>query len=646
MANTKKLIQAAAGAVGGAGLNVEEVFSTYLYDGTGATQSITNDIDLSGEGGMTWLKVRSLNGYDHSVYDTERGATKRIVPNSTGEEFTRSGGLTSFNGDGFTLGNAGDENQSNANIVSWTFRKAPKFFDVVTYTGDGTSATSRNIPHNLGCAPGLIVLKRLDSATNWEINALNSSGSYERLRLNLTSGSSGTQTGHTDTTFHTITSSMNTSGGTYVAYLFAHNDGDGEFGPDGDQDIIKCGSYTGNGSSTNGPEIDLGFEPEWVVIKRTDASGGWHIGDSMRGIANGSADPYLTVNQSDEGQSFDWLSLSATGFSITTGSQNINLNGGSYIYIAIRRGPMAVPESATDVFAIDTYGGGPPAWTSGFPVDMAIWKDVTASAATSPYLSGRLMSGQFLQTATTSIENTLASHIFDFQDGWNEDTGSNSSAYSWMWRRAPNFFDVVSYTGDGVAGSTVSHNLGVVPEMMWVKGRDIQGSWPVYHKDIDVSYLLWLDLSSALAGPYSPGAWNGIAPTSTEFTVSSSGWGTNNSGQSYIAFLFCSLDGISKVGSYTGNNSSQNIDCGFSSGARFVLIKRVDANAQEWVLFDSQRGIVAGNDPILELSHTGPQYTGGDDIDPYSAGFTINNDETNGYALNQSGVEYIFYAIA
>ena len=240
----------------------------------------------------------------------------------------------------------------------------------------------------------------------------------------------------------------------------------------------------------------------------------------------------------------------------------------------------------------------------------------------------------------------MASHIFDFQDGWNEDTGSNSSAYSWMWRRAPNFFDVVSYIGDGVAGRTVSHNLGVAPEMMWVKGRDISGSWPVYHKDIDVSYLLWLDLSSAIAGPYSPGAWNNTAPTSTEFTVSSSGWGTNNSGYSYIAFLFYSLDGISKVGSYTGNNSSQNIDCGFSSGARFVLIKRVDATAQEWVLFDSQRGIVAGNDPILELSHTGPQSTLGDDIDPYSAGFTINNDQTNGYALNQSGIKYIFYAIA
>ena len=136
MATKKKLLQAAAGqAGGGAGLNVEEVFSTYLYDGTGATQSITNNIDLSGEGGMTWLKARSLTAYDNSVYDTERGATKRIVTNSTNEEFTRTGGLTSFNSDGFTLGNAGDENESGATIVSWTFRKAPKFFDVVTYTG-------------------------------------------------------------------------------------------------------------------------------------------------------------------------------------------------------------------------------------------------------------------------------------------------------------------------------------------------------------------------------------------------------------------------------------------------------------------------------------------------------------------------------
>ena len=69
----------------------------------------------------------------------------------------------------------------------------------------------------------------------------------------------------------------------FVAYLFAHNDGDGEFGPDGDADIIKCGSYTGNGSA-NGPEIDLGFEPQWVLIKAQQSTGNWFMFDTMRGM--------------------------------------------------------------------------------------------------------------------------------------------------------------------------------------------------------------------------------------------------------------------------------------------------------------------------------------------------------------------------
>jgi hypothetical protein len=98
---------------------------------------------------------------------------------------------------------------------------------------------------------------------------------------------------------------------------------------------------------------------------------------------------------------------------------------------------------------------------------------------------------------------------------------------------------------------------------------------------------------------------------------------------------------VSKVGSYTGTGAAQNIDCGFSSGARFILIKRTDS-ADGWFVHDTERGIVTGNDPYLQLNTTDAEAGGNDIVDPYSAGFTVNNFS----GWNASGGSYIFYAVS
>jgi hypothetical protein len=115
------------------------------------------------------------------------------------------------------------------------------------------------------------------------------------------------------------------------------------------------------------------------------------------------------------------------------------------------------------------------------------------------------------------------------------------------------------------------------------------------------------------------------------------------SGQTYIAYLFATVAGVSKVGSYTGSSSAVNVDCGFTSGARFILIKRTSASGDGWFTFDSVRGIVAGNDPFLYLNDTQSEFTSYDAIDPYDAGFTVT---TALAGLNTNGSTYIFYAIA
>ena len=615
-------------------LNVEDVFSTYLYTGTANTapNTITNGIDLSAEGGLTWFKSRNYSS-DHVLYDTERGVSTKLVTNSTAAQVYASGqGVTSFNSDGFTLTTGDGDYNASVPYASWTFRKAPKFFDVVTYTGDGTSY--REIAHNLGSVPGSVWIKRTDATSDWVVYHRTLAQTWYYLKLNSTSAvftSGGAGSGnHTATDIEVGYNFVNTTGGTYVAYLFAHNDGDGDFGPTGDQDIIKCGSFT-----SPSVEVDLGFEPQWILVKRTNTTSSWYLVDTMRGIVTGGDDQYLEIQTSGIENPYDIIDIRSNGFYVGTG-----LGSGDWVYIAIRRGPMAVPESATEVFAMDTFGNAgsaAPSFTSNFPVDMAIWR--TKNSTNNTNNAARLISGKYLRTNLTNAEAALTQATFDFMDGYyNIATSTDVNTFAWMWKRAPNFFDVVAYTGNGVAGRTVSHNLGVAPEMMWVKNRSQTQTWAVYHKDLDTTapedYYLQLQTTNARINT---SAVFGAQPTDTVFTVDVAS-SVNQSGQNIIAYLFASLDGVSKVGSFSHTNGTDtNVDCGFSSGARFVLLKRYD-DASNWHVFDSERGIVSGNDPLLYLNLTNAESTSSDLIDPYSAGFTFSSVVSTG--------DWIYYAIA
>ena len=653
MSNTKKLIQAAAGAAGGEALNVEDVFSTYLLDNSG---TITNGIDLAGEGGLLWTKWRSggaLSFYqNHFLYDTERGygSTDYLHSNNTDAAgATGAIGSGSFNSDGFTTGGnifSGNE------WASWTFRKAPKFFDVVTWTGDGTGA--RTISHNLGATVGALFMKATNASMQW-FSYHNGLTNGQFLELNATTAAVSSvnawnNTTPTSTQF-SVGSYGNVSGRTYVAYLFAHNNGDGEFGSTADQDIIKCGSYSGDGTTDGSNEINTGFEPQWLLIKNTTSADNWVIMDNMRGLVNGGgavgADAQLYPNTSGSEGGFDFAHPTATGFALTSSSGNVNQSSQTYIYIAIRRGPMAVPESATDVFDV-AFGSNTaePWFKSGFVTDMGFLKNRSSTGNWA--ITSRLTQGTDLNI-TSSAESPNSSAMFDYQNGYYANFGTSTSFLAWMWKRAPNFFDVVAYTGDGVAGRTVSHNLGVAPEMIWVKRRNDADNWIVYHSgfNLDGDNAPETDYGVLDNGNHFDGTlWNDTAPTATEFTVGFQGAVNDTFNNSYIAYLFASLDNVSKLGTYTGNGTSQTIDCGFSSGARFVLIKRSDSGGygSDWYVWDTERGIVAGNDPHLSLNTTAAEVTTDDSIDPVSSGFAVN--QVSATNINVSSATYIFYAIA
>jgi hypothetical protein len=97
------------------------------------------------------------------------------------------------------------------------------------------------------------------------------------------------------------------------------------------------------------------------------------------------------------------------------------------------------------------------------------------------------------------------------------------------------------------------------------------------------------------------------------------------------------------VGSYTGTGTTKQVDCGFAAGARFVLVKATSTTG-DWIVVDTARGLVSGNDPTLLLNSTAAEVTTNDWFDPYSAGFELSS--AGGNLANTNGVSYIYLAIA
>jgi hypothetical protein len=185
----------------------------------------------------------------------------------------------------------------------------------------------------------------------------------------------------------------------------------------------------------------------------------------------------------------------------------------------------------------------------------------------------------------------------------------------------------------------VAHNLAAVPELMIVKSRSSALGWFVYAAPIGNTRYLVLNATDASA---TLGFWNNTTPTASVFSVGAFS-GVNNGGATYVAYLFASAPGVSKVFSYTGNGSSQTINCGFTGGARFVMIKRTDSTGN-WMVADSARGLVSGNDPTLYLNSTAAEVTGVDWVDPDSSGFIVNQEATMN--ANVNGATYIGLAIS
>jgi hypothetical protein len=404
--------------------------------------------------------------------------------------------------------------------------------------------------------------------------------------------------------------------------------------------------------------VTLGYEPQWILFKPTDNNTqDWRIVDSMRGFTvDGQDDARLNPNLSDAEGFNSIVFPTATGFGV-----NGLVDTTNWIYIAIRRGPMKVPTSGTSVFNALLNTGTDTAKKvtgTGFPVDLAFTK-LRGANGIDIGVFDRLRGLRKVFSSATTAEGSSGDAItgFDTMDGMAigvdgsfalTNRAPNTYVYE-CFRRAPSFFDEVCYTGTGVASRQITHNLAVVPELIICKPRSASssGRWRVGTLFGTTNYsLLYLNETGGQIDEAYTAAYNyGAKPTANNFTTGteSAFYALNESGVTYVAYLFATCASVSKVFSYTGNGSSQTINCGFTGGARFVLIKRTDSTG-DWYVWDTARGIVSGNDPHLSLNTTAAEVTTDDTIDTDSTGFVVNQVAATN--VNVSSATYIGLAIA
>ena len=677
---------AAAGNAGGGAVYVDDVFSTHshLGDGTDAHR-IVNGIDLSSRGGAVWFFNRDDNNANKTFITTDLGGVN-FLKTETQNALQSSGstsGIQALHDDGFTVGEYGIENVNNEVTLSWTFAKQEKFFDVVTYTGTGNA---RTIAHNLNSVPGMIWVKKTSgSSSDWIVYHSGSiqepsdhtttiDAKHEYLQLNSIAASA-TSTGAFNSTTPTSTvfsvgvnASVNNNNEQYVAYLFAHNNNDGIFGEDEDQDIIKCGNFKDDGGDK---AYSIGFEPQWLLIKSQTANGQWQIIDTQRGwagkldaIGNNAIATKVAQNPLlAELNTNDKFYLTSDGFGVVGSGSNVN-----FVFVAIRRSNKPASEfTSSQLFSMAAGSSSHNGFRNGIITDFAFAGQ--RSGTDKWYLSARPLRFGYLNTANTAVRQS-SNFGFDQKDttGFFEVTGSFNNYFGWGWRRTTGFCDQIIYEGNGSGNRAIYHSLGAIPEMIWIKCLDSAApggstaNWVVGVKALsDVAAAagttqdIFLYLNSQIATP-TAGSQNffgsytfregnytlDYATNSSESLVLGNGDAVNRNGFHYMAMLFASVPGISKIGTYTGSSSAQTIDCGFSNGAKFVLTKSHN-DGGEWNIWDTTRGIVAGDDKRLMLNRTDAEGEV-DYIDPHSSGFSLpNNSATNS---NAQGQKYIFYAIA
>ena len=319
-------------------------FDINLRTGNGSTTTVTG-IPFAPD--LVWVTARN-NVMSHNLFDRVRGAQNALYSNLTDAE-TSTTNLTAFTGDGYTVGNslvlntytfvdwlwkANGTGVSNTagTITSTVSANTTSGFSIVKWTGDTTNAT---LGHGLGVAPKMIIRKFAGAVSDWPVYHVGLTSAAYAVYLNTTSAQGVTANAWNNTA---PTSTVFSVGGvwntavTHVAYCFAEVPG-----------YSKFGSYTGNGSLTEGAFVYCNFRPRWVLIKTSTLAGGagWFLWDTARDTYN-KATLDICVNQSSaEDVISSNIDILSNGFKIrdSAGAGSTNGSGETYIYAAFAENP-------------------------------------------------------------------------------------------------------------------------------------------------------------------------------------------------------------------------------------------------------------------------------------------------------------------
>jgi hypothetical protein len=638
-----------------------ENFNTVLWTGNGTGQSITG-VGFAPD--FVWLKDRDQNAYAHRIFDTSRGVLNVIKPSGQNAQSTDAGSLTSFDSDGFTLGNDNYVNNSGDDFVGWTM-KANGGTTVSNGDGDVTSTvqlnsktnfsivefqgtTSENsVGHGLGVKPELIIIKELGFTANWNVYYDVVDGSLDYAHLNLTSaGANSSRTMWTSSVFYWSGNATTDC----VAYCFSSVSG-----------YSKIGSYTGNGS-TNGPLVETGFEPAFIMIKNVSAIYEWTIYDNKRSPSN-PRDNVLYPNNNDAentGETGD-IDFLTNGFQLKATEGSINQNGGNILYMAFASDASAAPTLA-DSFGLTTYTGNGASGNSitglSFKPSLLWLKSYAGSVGNFSHQVMDSLRGASSSMSTNNQNNetinTNGLESFDSNGftvgsaagGWNY-SGTDYVAWAWKANTLPSIntdgaqtalvsanvaagFSIVQLP-DRAGTYTVGHGLDGVPDLIITKQyQGGTGNWLTYNSPIGArNYMnLNVDAGNTVATP----GYEYDSVTATTFTNLISG-----STYSYIHYCFKSVPGFSKIGSYTGNGSTQSIT-GVGFQPNWLMIKQTDGS-NAWRIFDSARGLSAPQTLFANL-----------DLAEDSESNTVSSFDSDGWTMgsqqgvNDNGDNYIYIA--
>ena len=320
-------------------------YSTKLYTGTGSSLGVTG---VGFQPDFTWIKNRDEADF-HVLTDAVRGATKYVESDSDATESTNAESLKSFDSDGFTVGTMIQNNTNTEAYVSWNWKagtttgiagspsitpssysfNATSGFSIIAYVGIDTAGAT--IPHGLGVAPNMVLIKDLANTNDWAVyhSVL---GGTKYLLLNTT-GAAGTASSlwnDTDTTSTLVTlgttSKVNYDPRTYIAYCFADVKG-----------YSKFGSYIGNGNA-NGAFVYTGFRPAFFMLKKSSGPDqGWLIVDDKRGYNTSNDKMYA---DSTAAETLKYNSLLSNGWKVEEASDTYNETGATYIYAAFAEAPF------------------------------------------------------------------------------------------------------------------------------------------------------------------------------------------------------------------------------------------------------------------------------------------------------------------